>query len=845
MSEFDFFAAGTLIPYRLRPDLIVTVTRDTESGASICYVKVPDTGEIFQFGEEEKFICECLNEPTTVEAVQRRFEGHFGLTLTVKHLMSFVGELRAMQLVWPLAEPASDPFSRAYATANGTGNGTANGTAGGGPRLGEQAFGRQRQSSFADSRALPGRDAPPPVKARKPFHMPLFNPGLVLRALAWLFRPLRFVVWTLIPGVFLACLVLFHNPGPFGQDLLAAAHDLSTIPTFFLGLVVVNLFSQVAQGAVASGFGAPVNEFGLRLLFGFLPRFYIDKSSIRTLPRRGKLWCYATPLLARVALFSVGTFIWISFRSTGTWWPDLALVSSQLGLFVFLLTAIPLGPNDGYFWLSEFFGQPAFMRNAWRLFGMQVKGQPTPTTMSGIEKWALFLFAVGMVIFAGLLVVPVALYTSTFLERQFGGTGVTIFLVFFGLFLLWLLVTWRSLKGLRAKGAPSAAEGKGALVPVEREQGHMLPFETRPPARRGATSVDFLRDVPTLEARRTRTRIFPKLFWLVLLAGLVFAAFLPYPYEPGGNFTILPTARVEVHSRTDGEVLEVSVREGDWVDAGQVLAVLSAWDEERDLAVTEAELDKARAKLRRLEEGAKPEEVELAEKQVESATARVTFSRLSAERAAILVEKGHMSRQKAEAASSEYAENKADLAVAEANLKLVGSAAMASEVDVLEADVRALEGEFGFRQAQVERSRIVAPVAGRIVTKNLHFNLGKYLPVGALFAEIEDMRLAQVELEVPESDIAEVQIGDTVRLKAWGASETERIGEVVGIAPVAESREFGEIVRVKTQVLNDDGFLKSGMTGYGKIEGSEMPAWQAFTRLFVRFFRIEFWSWIP
>lgn len=837
MSEFAFAAAETLIPYRLRPDLIVTSTRDAESRATIYYAKVPSTDEIFQFGEEEKFICECLKEPTTVEAVQRRFEGCFGLTLTVRHLMSFVGELRAMQLVLPLNDPLYDPFSGSFGGASGAANSEF-----------EMFGGQYRAGATTDQPPprRPGREAPSTAKAKKVFAVRLFNPERLLRGLAWLFRPLRFVVWTLIPGVFLACLILFHNLGPFGQDLVTAKHALTSIPTFFFSLVVVNLSTLVAQGAVASGFGAPIKELGIRLVLGFYPRFYIDKSSIRTLSRRGKLWCYAAPLLARIALFAAGTFIWISYRSTGTWWPDLALISSQLGLFVFLLTAIPFAPNDGYLWLSEFFGQPAFMMNAWQLLGMKLSGRPTPTTLSGPEKWAFFLFVAGIAIFAGLLFVPFALYTSTFLERQYGGTGVVIFLVFFSLFILWLLVAWRSLKGLRARVARSVAQSGGVPAPVKRERGHVLPFGTRPPlAQRGTSTVGTLRTVPTFEPRRTTPRIAPKLIWLVVFACFAVVAFLPYPYEAGGNFEILPTTRVEVHSRTDGEILKIFVREGDRVEAGQVLATLSAWDEERDLAVTRAELDKSLAKLRRLKDGAKPEEIELAEKQVASARSRLTFSQLSAQRADILVGKGYISQQKSEAATSEYEKDKADLAVAEANLRLVGSGAMESEVAALEAEVRAYRRELEFRQAEIERSRILAPVAGRIVTKNLSFNLGKYLPVGALFAEIEDIRLAQVAVDVPESDIGEVQVGNKVRVKAWGASEEARIGRVVGIAPVAEPREFGEVVRVTTEVPNADGFLKSGMTGYAKIEGSEMPVWEAFTRMFVRFFRVEFWSWIP
>ena len=49
----------------------------------------------------------------------------------------------------------------------------------------------------------------------------------------------------------------------------------------------------------------------------------------------------------------------------------------------------------------------------------------------------------------------------------------------------------------------------------------------------------------------------------------------------------------------------------------------------------------------------------------------------------------------------------------------------------------------------------------------------------------------------------------------------------------------------KTQFNNENGFFRPGMTGFAKIEGAEMPAWRAFTRLVDRFFRIEVWGWIP
>ncbi len=159
--------------------------------------------------------------------------------------------------------------------------------------------------------------------------------------------------------------------------------------------------------------------------------------------------------------------------------------------------------------------------------------------------------------------------------------------------------------------------------------------------------------------------------------------------------------------------------------------------------------------------------------------------------------------------------------------------------------VKRLEQETKFYADELERTRVRAIAAGWLVTPDLGFNPGKYLKEGELFAEVEDHGFARGEIAVPETDIGEVQIGDDVRLKAWAWSETEKLGRVVAIAPNAEEREYGKVVRVMTEVPNDDQSLRPEMTGYSKITGSEMPVWRAYSRMLARFFVIEVWSWIP
>jgi hypothetical protein len=53
------------------------------------------------------------------------------------------------------------------------------------------------------------------------------------------------------------------------------------------------------------------------------------------------------------------------------------------------------------------------------------------------------------------------------------------------------------------------------------------------------------------------------------------------------------------------------------------------------------------------------------------------------------------------------------------------------------------------------------------------------------------------------------------------------------------------VVRVKASVANARTFLRPGMTGYAKINGLDMTVWEAYLRLFIRFFNVELWSWVP
>jgi putative peptide zinc metalloprotease protein len=53
------------------------------------------------------------------------------------------------------------------------------------------------------------------------------------------------------------------------------------------------------------------------------------------------------------------------------------------------------------------------------------------------------------------------------------------------------------------------------------------------------------------------------------------------------------------------------------------------------------------------------------------------------------------------------------------------------------------------------------------------------------------------------------------------------------------------VVRILTEFPNNDGRLKSNLTGYAKIATHDKPVWRVLLWPLIRWVMVEVWSWIP
>jgi RND family efflux transporter MFP subunit len=277
---------------------------------------------------------------------------------------------------------------------------------------------------------------------------------------------------------------------------------------------------------------------------------------------------------------------------------------------------------------------------------------------------------------------------------------------------------------------------------------------------------------------------------------LLAVALLPYRYQAGGRFEILPAGRTIVSVRTSGELKQVLVHDGEWVKADQVLAKLSSDDQERTIVITNAELKHARAQLAQFGgvADALSDEPDTANAKKDQTAAN--YTRAQAERAA-------------------------------------------------RAEVERLTRKLAFERDQLAQTDVRAPKEGRVVTPNVHLLTGIWLRRGAKLLVLDDTRTLEAEVNVPEADVGAVKVGDQVRLRPWSNDDREIAGTVTEITPTAQPTSYGMVVRVKASIPNPEVSLRPAMTGYAKIEGEDMRVWEAFFRRIIRIVRVEMWSWIP
>jgi len=247
---------------------------------------------------------------------------------------------------------------------------------------------------------------------------------------------------------------------------------------------------------------------------------------------------------------------------------------------------------------------------------------------------------------------------------------------------------------------------------------------------------------------------------------------------------VVAQRRAAVASKATGRLVELNVREGSRVKAGQLLARLDASDVQATLQVAQAAIGQAQAL-------AAQGQALVRQAQVELGNAEAEF-----ERTRQLREQGFVSPQALDAAQRRLDAARASVASAQAG-------AAQSQASITQA-----RAQLGVQQVNQGYTEIRAPFDGVVLAKNA--NVGDLITPfsnaagsqGAVLT-LADLSTLEVEADVSEGSLAKVTQGMPVEITLDALPGQRFRGQVASIVPTVDRAKATVMTKVKFETLSD------------------------------------------
>lgn len=292
-----------------------------------------------------------------------------------------------------------------------------------------------------------------------------------------------------------------------------------------------------------------------------------------------------------------------------------------------------------------------------------------------------------------------------------------------------------------------------------------------------------------------------------------------------GQIETLPNRQVEVTAPTSGKVVELLVKPGDLVKAGQSVAVVAA-PELVELRVTatekqaeaEADIQKAKADLKLTQDNLVRQR-QIAQAEIAQASTEVRVSQEKYDRDQDLYEAGALPRRDLLESQAHLAEGKAQLTTAvssESVLEAENQLKRAqSDLEVAQTRLRLSNEAYQSRLQQIGTRAnakglvvVTSPITGRVVDREVSIGQAFQDAGGKLMTIVNDDRIF-ITANIYEQDLAKIRKGQRVNAKVASLAGRLFTGRITLIGSNVEGET--RVVPVKAELDNTNGLLKPGM----------------------------------
>ncbi len=832
-------ASSTQIP-SIRSDLVIQQIADSEY-----VVKLPSRRKYFSIGRPEHFLLTQLGPDQTRESLRQAYQQEFDEELSEADLDDFFELVRSAGLIDKKEETGSKKTSSAEPSD-------------------------RREETDADSPSSPRKkkgmaDRLPGQGSLLFYRVSLYDPN---RLFGWLEPKIRwiwtraFLVTSLVVMGCALCTMLAnsdHLVSSFPQVM-----RWETIVVVTLVMVTATILHEFAHGLTCKHFGGDVHELGVLIMFG-IPCMYCNVSDAWLIREKWKrLLITAAGGYCDMCLWAASVFVWRITVET-SFVNYLALLVCTVCGSRGLINFNPLLRLDGYYLVSDWLAIPNLRRRAqemwmqymrWFLWGAPapvLQRSDRPVLFYGMFAWvfAIALLDMGLIRFLGVM------------SRELGTVGILLSVallayalrrVFRGFFRseFVTMITERRKRTLIWMSGIATTVAILFLFPI----GHYATgdFEVRPGDLYDIRSSvsGFVRDVYVEEGCRVSAgdplvRLdSPELENQIATK----SAELKESEAQLAKLELGPRPEELRAARDRVERLQT------WVDDGRRQLDRAGTELEHELRALNQQIEQTNAQLefsksaivqsQRLYKLGALAGAQLRSEQTQLAVLGAALSEIQARRAARATAGTRL-------AEAELSRREHQLADALDYLKLLEAGTRQEDIAAEKARQDRLQQELTFLHEQKKKLIVRATVDGIVATPRMQDKKGQYSITGTPICVIEDCATSRIEISISQDQIGGLQPGQPVRLKARSLpfetldATVDRVAP--GISPSALTsattvqpppQSDAKIV-VYCKLDNEQGQLKPGMTGFGRVYRSHRSVGTILFIRAMRYVRTEFW----
>lgn len=214
-----------------------------------------------------------------------------------------------------------------------------------------------------------------------------------------------------------------------------------------------------------------------------------------------------------------------------------------------------------------------------------------------------------------------------------------------------------------------------------------------------------------------------------------------------------------VSSKIPARILELRVKEGDYVHVGDTLAILDAPDVEAKLQQAESAENAAAAMSEMAQAGARREQVQAAYELWQQAKAGLDIHKKSYERVQRLYDEGVMSEQKRDEAYASYKAYEAQERAAKSQYDMAKNGARSEEKAAAQAQVDRAKGAVSEVSSYINETVQTAQIEGEVAT--IYPKVGELIGSGSPIMTISIMNDVWGAFNIREDQLEGMKIGDT------------------------------------------------------------------------------------